>query len=199
MQLFWTTPCAKFMAFNISKGKNLATRLVFASLLPLKRRVSHEAKSQDTSWFTAWSSKKRKVPTERIEESVRFDDRDVGKIYKKLLMDTNSLEDEKRERLTESQRCRVPRHLWQRKYSSVRTQKVKDANDLVLQININRGSINRPFLYIHSDRVYSGSLRLTLRLILVSFLFISFCLCPRLWNCSLSLKVNFSWVPLHSG
>ena len=137
--------------------------------------------------------------TERIEESVRFDDRDVGKIYKKPLMDTNSLKDEKRERLTESQRCRIPRHLWRRKYSPVRTQQLKDVNDLVLQININGGSINRPFLCIHSERVYSGSLRLTLRLILVSFLFISFCFCPRLWNCSLSLKVNVSWVPLHSG
>ena len=81
--------------------------------------------------------------------------------------------------------------IYDRKYSPVRTQQLKDVNDLVLQININGGSINRPFPYIHSDRVYSGSLRLTLRLILVSFLFISFCLCPRLWNCSLSLKVKF--------
>lgn len=41
-------------------------------LVRIQRRWSHEAKSQDASWFSAGCLKKRKVPTERIEESVRF-------------------------------------------------------------------------------------------------------------------------------
>lgn len=41
-------------------------------LVRIQGRWSHEAKSQDESWFSAGCLKKRKVPTERIEESVRF-------------------------------------------------------------------------------------------------------------------------------